>query len=182
MTLLSPDKKTIILHVPRTGGTGRRAALRKKGYRVLREGSFHCRLHDLWRVHDICPETAERVVIFVRDPAQRELSMWNWAREQGFSGDQMKFPRMHDDPNGYLSDPRCGPAQWYERYFRQGYYNHDTEVTYDEHVNKHGYHYWCRFDGEPVMGNVDVVWLECQDAYLSKLIGESVEVPMLNGA
>ena len=177
MTLLSPDKRTLLLHVPRTGGTARKRLLRKMGWTPCIYKAQHHRLCDVQQMLGIDLQSLNNIVCVIREPAERELSHWRWAwKSKQSSGPQFKFPTQHNTPDDFIADWRCHPIGYYERGWHTTHYQHAAPATLETAIAAGGYRYWLQCDNAYQLP-IRIVLLEQQNEYFTDLCGSWVKFP-----
>jgi hypothetical protein len=138
--IISPGRKYVFVHIPKTGGTAlslaledramaddiligdtpkavkRRAKAKKfAGDRTLRKHSTLAQLEGLIAIEDYF------VVTLVRNPWDRMVSYYHWLRGQGFDHPAVHLAKRLDF-SGFLNHPETVAAQTAESY--SGYVTH----------------------------------------------------------
>jgi hypothetical protein len=140
--IISPGRRYIFVHIPKTGGTSMAVALEARAHRddiligdspkALRRRNRlrgltargriwkHATLSDIDGI--VTPAQIDTMLCFclVRNPWDRMVSYYHWLRDQSFDHPAVALAR-HTDFGGFLSDPanRASIAAWpYGRYMR----------------------------------------------------------------
>ncbi len=186
MTLLSPDRRDLILAIPKTGGSARRHHLLRKGWHELTFKAQHHRLADIPRLFGLDLKSLRHIFAIIRDPWARELSHWAHAHQSvnvGLMGGLGKqIARRHDTVNTFVQDWRGTPLWYYERGWYNEFYGHTGDGTWDEYARCDGYRYWITQHDGTIPDNVVIIPVKQQDEILSEHTGRRIEIPHMNGS
>jgi hypothetical protein len=140
--IVSPGRRFVFVHIPKTGGTSltlayeararrddiligdtpkaRRRRHRLSGVQTSGRLWKHSRLSDIQGLIADADLAAARIATMVRNPWDRVASYWAWARQQDFDHPAVRAAQAHDFA-GFLADPavaaslRAAPASAYLR-------------------------------------------------------------------
>lgn len=135
--IISPGRKYIFVHIPKTGGTALSLALeaRAKADDILigdtpkavkrrarikklsgdRRLGKHATLADIDRLTEVGALEGYFIVTLVRNPWDRMVSYYHWLREQGFKHRAVELAKTHDF-SGFLNHPDTKAANGAESY------------------------------------------------------------------
>lgn len=182
-TLLNRELNVLVLHIPRTAGTSREFVLQHHGFEPVTWGAGNIRLCDLPSLLGDSINDETNIVAVLRHPAKRELSHWQFCHdhpEHAEYNNQFYWPLQHASVNTMVADWRCQPIHYYERLWHKKEYGHVHDGELSDISMVDAYRYWLIDHTRRIPMNVDVVLLEDQDRYFSKLLGETIRFPRKN--
>lgn len=181
MTLMSPNRRELMLAIPKTGGAARRMYFPKHGWFELKCKAQHHRLCDIERIFGIDPAACSRIYAVVRDPYEREISHYAHANQtDNEKGLGKKAAVAHESVNTWLWDWRGTPLWYYERGWYHDLYQHTADGSLEEYAALDGYRYWIMNRDGTIPDNVMAIPLRRQNEVLSECLGWEVEVPRIN--